>query len=182
MKEYKVNGKKFSISSGIVRLTHEQAKNRLHNLKLVGNHNDDLNDYNVVNPIEFKQGEIFCCTTAIPKSLSNFIVLTENEAEAEASTEAAEDEKDLDEDDIYIVDDSDIDVGTESDVGDKDDNDNEGDIYDIMDREELKSELITREITFSQGAHDATIRKLLREDDDGSASTEAAEDEKDLDG
>ena len=54
MKRYKVIAKSAPISTGLVELTGDQARSRMHNLKARGG-----GVYEVLKPIEFKRGEEF---------------------------------------------------------------------------------------------------------------------------
>lgn len=64
MKEYAVIGSVAKISGGILALTEEQAKARIHNLK---NLEDGL--YQVERPVQFKRGESFGYDGGVNKRL-----------------------------------------------------------------------------------------------------------------
>jgi hypothetical protein len=49
----------YSVGAGIVGLSAAQAKTRAHNLKPVKTGNDGAGEYEIVNPIQFKRGEVF---------------------------------------------------------------------------------------------------------------------------
>lgn len=78
----KVSAASYAVNSGIVGLTAEQAKARLHNLKLlrVVDKRSGAAEYEVVNPIMFKLGEEFGFSGTISRSG----VLSDPQAEREA--------------------------------------------------------------------------------------------------
>ena len=54
MKNYKVIGIITRLTAGLVKISGDQIRRRIHNLKKVGD-----GEYEIVNPIEFKNGEVF---------------------------------------------------------------------------------------------------------------------------
>jgi len=64
MKRYRVLGRPVNINGGTVMLIDDQAKPRMHNLKDLGK-----GVYEVINPIQFKQGEEFCWDGVVNKAL-----------------------------------------------------------------------------------------------------------------
>lgn len=69
MNRYTVLTVATSINAGRLRLTPEQAKTRLHNLKLLG---DGV--YQVLNAVQFKRGEQFDYDGELPKGMVSVAV------------------------------------------------------------------------------------------------------------
>lgn len=59
MKQFKAEHAAVDVLSGQVKLSAEQARARLHNLKAVDTKKDGSGVYQVVQPIQFKRGETF---------------------------------------------------------------------------------------------------------------------------
>ena len=59
MKQFKAEHAAVDVLSGQVKLSAEQARARLHNLKAVDTKKDGSGVYQVTNPIQFKRGETF---------------------------------------------------------------------------------------------------------------------------
>ncbi len=68
MKNYKVTGRVARFSAGVVKLSDAQANSRQHNLKSLGK-----GEYEIVNPIEFKNGELFGYSGDVPKVMASVI-------------------------------------------------------------------------------------------------------------
>ena len=68
MKNYEVTGRVAGIASGVVKLSDEQAASRIHNLKDLGK-----GEYEIVNPIEFKNGELFGYSGDLPKVMASVV-------------------------------------------------------------------------------------------------------------
>ena len=68
MKNYEVTGRVAGLASGVVKLSDEQAASRIHNLKNLGK-----GEYEIVNPIEFKNGELFGYSGDVPKIMASEI-------------------------------------------------------------------------------------------------------------
>ena len=86
MIKYTVVNQSVKLTSGIIRLSDDQAKVRLHNL----NFRDD-NCYEIVNPIYFKNGEVFEYGGDLDKSEVNFVEILSKKASKKS--EAVEDKK-----------------------------------------------------------------------------------------
>jgi len=61
MKTYRVEDKPISVSGGMVELTKKQSKSRMHNLESAKGEDGKIIEgrFKVINPIQFKSGEIF---------------------------------------------------------------------------------------------------------------------------
>lgn len=70
---YTVTASSARLSTGVLVLTQKQASRRGHNLKALGK-----NRYEIVNPVEFKAGEVIGYEGEIPKALADVLI---NEAE-----------------------------------------------------------------------------------------------------
>ena len=57
-----------TIQTGLVQLSKDQAKGRIHNLKFI-----ESDVYQLINPINFKAGEVFGFDGQIPKSMVNAV-------------------------------------------------------------------------------------------------------------
>ncbi|MCK5602111.1 hypothetical protein KAR91_09585 [Candidatus Pacearchaeota archaeon] len=68
MKNYEVTGRVARFSTGVVVLSHAQASARIHNLKDLGK-----GEYEIVNPIEFKNGEKFGYDGDVPKVMASVV-------------------------------------------------------------------------------------------------------------
>lgn len=69
MKLYKVIAKDASFHSGMVRLTKDQARRRVHNLQEVeGGSSDERTSFEIIATIHFKYGEIFWFQGDVNKS------------------------------------------------------------------------------------------------------------------
>lgn len=78
--KYTVTGRAAAIHSGVLELTAAQAKPRLHNLKSLGG-----NRYQVLNTVEFKQGEEIGYSDKLPKSMATVMEDTVKVAEKAAA-------------------------------------------------------------------------------------------------
>jgi predicted nucleic acid-binding Zn-ribbon protein len=82
--KYTVTARSLVIGGGVVILSKQQASDRSHNLKPLGKDN-----YEVVNPIELKAGEVFGYKGDLPKSMVEAIEKPgKADAEAEAKAKA----------------------------------------------------------------------------------------------
>jgi ABC-type phosphate transport system auxiliary subunit len=68
LKKVTVEAAFYSVGSGIVALTAEQAKARLHNLKPVKVERNGAGEYEVVNQLQFKKGESFGYSGVVGKN------------------------------------------------------------------------------------------------------------------
>ena len=68
IKNYEVTGRVARFSAGVVSLSHAQASSRIHNLKDLGK-----GEYEIVNPIEFKNGELFGYSGDVPKVMASAV-------------------------------------------------------------------------------------------------------------
>lgn len=66
MKKYQVTGKVVTISSGVVKLSKDQADPRMFNLKALGKEK-----YQVIKPLHFKRGEMLGFDGDLPKSIAS---------------------------------------------------------------------------------------------------------------
>lgn len=92
--KYTVTAASARFHQGVLELTKEQAASRLHNLKAKGK-----GCYEIVNPVEFKRGEVIGYDGALPKALGDLMETeakqltkkekAKQEAEAKAKAEAA---------------------------------------------------------------------------------------------
>ncbi len=73
---YKVASKPISVPSGQVKLSKQQADARKENLKRVEGEEDV---YEIVNPLSFKQGEVFGYSEEISKGQEQFLEKTDEE-------------------------------------------------------------------------------------------------------
>ena len=95
LRKVKVEAVVYTVVSGIVGLSAEQAKTRLHNLKPITGKVDERKDsktrgageYEVVNPVQFKRGETFGYSGEVGKTGQ----LRDPEAEELKRMERAED-------------------------------------------------------------------------------------------
>lgn len=72
---YVITGRAAAIHSGVLELTKEQARRRLHNLKDLGR-----GRYEVVKPVEFKHGEEIGYDGDIPKAMGDLLEPVDKEA------------------------------------------------------------------------------------------------------
>lgn len=86
LKKFTVDAPFFSVGSGIVGLTAEQARARAHNLKAVKVGKDGAGEYEVRNMIQFKRGESFGYSGEVGKNGQ----LTDRDAEELRRMEQAE--------------------------------------------------------------------------------------------
>lgn len=97
MDKYTVTAVSARLSSGVLELTKEQAAPRLHNLKSQGK-----GLFEVVNPVEFKRGEVIGYDGDLPKALGDKLEVEEKAASkkraaAEAKAKAEAEAKDQEE-------------------------------------------------------------------------------------
>ena len=90
MKKYKVTGRAAKFSSGRVKLSVDQAASRIHNLKSLG---DGV--FEIVNPIEFKNGEVFGHDGEVPKVMASVVKekgkkLTESDSGSDSGGKGAD--------------------------------------------------------------------------------------------
>lgn len=83
--KYTVTAASARLHQGVLELTKEQAASRLHNLKPKGK-----GLYEIVNPVEFKRGEVIGYDGDLPKALGD---LMETEAKQLSKKEKAEAKK-----------------------------------------------------------------------------------------
>ena len=81
--KYTITSVPVRLHSGVLELTKDQAHARRHNLKSLGK-----NRFEIVNPVEFKVGEVIGYEGDIPKALATVMI-----DEAAAKKEAAKKEK-----------------------------------------------------------------------------------------